>query len=828
MSVTPPDAPARGCGVADPGDTGLTAYVWGGDPGAVDDDRVAVVNGTRGPERTFTYRALGAAVSATAGHLLRRARVGRDDVVAVAVHNSAEFIVAYHGVLAAGATVLTLDPRATPREHAQDIAATGARALIAEVAVWRDLTGHDPATAPLPAVVIGAGGGADGTGTAVPWEEVLGAGPAELPDPGPGGARTAVLASSSGTQGTPKKVRLTHRNLVANLAQIAELHRLDATDVVLSVPPLRHIYGMQMAMNPALRARSPLILPPTPFSADRFLATVEEHRVTVAYAVPSVIAELADAADGGAGGHDYSSLRMIVSGGAPLPRAAADGCSRRLGRPVVQGFGMTEGGCVSFTPDGAEVPPESVGIVMPGTEVRLTDPETGAPAPPGAPGELWLRGPQLTPGYLNNPEATTKLLTADGWMRTGDVVTVDADGFLSIVGRSKSLIKYKGHQVAPAELERILFEHPAVTDAAVVGHPDPVAGELPKAYVVLGGPATLWDITGHVASRVAPHKRIRLIERVRAITRSDTGKVRRTALDGQVLPPAPDGLRVMVTGGAKGLGLVIAEALSAAGAAVLLTGRDRTALEETAERMRAQGRPVVAAVADVTDRRALAAAIRTGTNAFGGIDVLVNNAGLPGPVGVSWEVDEDDWWRAVEVNLRGSALATRLVLPGMIARRGGRVITIVSKAGRTGWPGASAYAASKAALINWNRTTAAELRGTGVGAFAFDPGLLDIGMTRSHLDRGHTGREWEDRILEWTLLAREKERFASLPEAADAVVRIARGAADRFPGQYLTARDLEEHFDGQVSPGTVAGPAPAAVPDTTPDRRRHTTTRRCP
>ncbi|MGM1063887.1 SDR family NAD(P)-dependent oxidoreductase [Saccharothrix sp. Mg75] len=721
---------------ADPGTAGVAEYVLPHRPAL--DGRVAIVDHSRGGERRWTYAALTAAVAGLAARL-RDIGVTEDDVVAVLTENSAEFVIAHHAVLAAGGVVLPLDPRDKQDRWSEDLARCGARAVVAEEALW-------PAP-PLPVLRP---------------DETVPPGTAR-PEPVTGGDRPAVLLSSSGTQGLPKKVVVTHRNLTAGLAQIARVHRIGDGEVVACCGPLRHVYGMQMAMNATLRAGGTLVIGPGRFDAAAFAALLDGTGTAIAYLVPSVVAGLA-ALPGPA---VPRSLRLVVSGGAPLPAAAASGFAQRYGLPVVQGFGMTEAGCVSFTPDDHPVPAGTVGVVLPGTEARFVDPATGRDA---VPGELWLRGPQIAAGYLDG----TPLRDADGWFRTGDLALLDPGGHLRIVGRLKSLIKYKGHQVSPAELEDVLVGHPAVTDALVVGEDDPVAGEVPKAYVVVTGKVALGEITAHVAARVAPQKRVRRIERVTAIPRSATGK-----------PVRPPAVRVVVTGGGRGLGREFAVALAGVGASVLVVGRDRGALDETVELARDLPGTVERARADVTDPDTLTAAVVPWD-----ADVLVNNAALPGPIGPTWEVDPDDWWRTFEVNLRGAQTATRAVVPGMAARGGGRVVTIVSRAGRLRWPHASAYAVSKAALIALTANLDGELRGTGVTAVAFDPGLLDTGMTRAHLDRGHVGDPWADGILDFTLRARDDGGFTPVADATAALVRIATGAADHLSGRYVEVGDV--------------------------------------
>ncbi len=211
-------------------------------------------------------------------------------------------------------------------------------------------------------------------------------------------------------------------------------------------------------------------------------------------------------------------------------------CERRLNLRVCQGYGMTELSPVSHaTPDGMEAPRGCVGVALPNTESRLVDPETGQDSAEGARGELWVRGPQVMKGYLNNPEATAVTLDSDGWLHTGDVALVDEDGFFWIVDRVKELIKYKGYQVAPAELEAILLGHPKVADAAVIGIPDEEGGEIPKAFVVVvpGEDLSADEVMAYVAGQVAPHKKVRAVAFIDAVPKSASGKILRKDLRGR-------------------------------------------------------------------------------------------------------------------------------------------------------------------------------------------------------------------------------------------------------------------------------------------------------
>jgi len=249
--------------------------------------------------------------------------------------------------------------------------------------------------------------------------------------------------------------------------------------------------------------------------------------VTIANVVPPIALALAKhpAVDGA----DLSSLRLIMSGAAPLGAELSDAVSTRLDVATVQGYGMTETSPVTHVcpiePD--RIKAGTIGLPVPGTETRVVDPETRED---GRRGELLIRGPQVMAGYLNNESATRHTIDADGWLHTGDVAEVDDDGYFAIVDRLKELIKYKGFQVPPAELEAILITHPAVADCAVIGVPDEEAGELPKAFVVCAGEVEDDEILEFVAAKVSPQKKIRLLERIEAIPKSASGKILRRQL----------------------------------------------------------------------------------------------------------------------------------------------------------------------------------------------------------------------------------------------------------------------------------------------------------
>jgi len=282
-------------------------------------------------------------------------------------------------------------------------------------------------------------------------------------------------------------------------------------------------------MNMGLVGGNTIVTMPR-FDLGEFLRLIESHGVTCAYVVPPIALALAKhpAVDEA----DLSSLRMVMSGAAPLGAELTELLADRLGVPVTQGYGMTELSPVSHFCPLDRIKPGTIGPGVPGTESRIVDPETGADVPEGERGELWVRGPQVMAGYLNNEQATAETIDPDGWLRTGDIAIVDGQGYYSIVDRLKELIKYKGYQVPPAELEAVLIAHPAVADCAVIGVPDEEAGELPKGFVVVADGAEVSDeeLLEHVAGQVSPQKKLRILERIDAIPKSASGKILRREL----------------------------------------------------------------------------------------------------------------------------------------------------------------------------------------------------------------------------------------------------------------------------------------------------------
>ena len=347
-----------------------------------------------------------------------------------------------------------------------------------------------------------------------------------------------ALPYSSGTTGLCKGVMLTHRNLVGNIAQLLALLQLQPDDSVIAVLPFFHIYGMQVMMNGGLRAGSTVVTLPR-FDLEQFLRVHQDYRITRSFVAPPIVLALAK--------HplvdkfDLGAVKQIMSAAAPLKEDLAAACAMRLNCEVVQGYGMTELSPASHLTPPGWFRPGSVGVTAPNTETRIVDPASGADLGPDEDGEICVRGPQVMKGYLNNPQATAAMIEPDGWLHTGDLGHLDADGHLYVVDRLKELIKYKGFQVPPAELEAVLLRHPDVTDAAVVGLPDEEAGEIPVGYVVLrpGAPVSPEEIMQFAAAQVASYKQIRRLEVVETIPKSASGKIlRRVLRDAAAARPA--------------------------------------------------------------------------------------------------------------------------------------------------------------------------------------------------------------------------------------------------------------------------------------------------
>ncbi|TSD48659.1 4-coumarate--CoA ligase family protein [Rhodococcus sp. KBS0724] len=495
-------------------------------------DKTAFVEGSSGA--VTTYASLIAQINGVAGALAARG-LAVGDVVALHSPNVPAFGSVFHGILRAGGVATTINALYTAEDIAKQLTDSKATflftvsPLLPQAKVAADQVG-------IPAENVFVLDGAEGH---LSLRDLLGEG-AQAPDVSFDPAtQLAVLPYSSGTTGRPKGVMLTHRNLVANVCQIMPRMGIGADDKILAVLPFFHIYGMTVLLNAALYARASLITMPK-FDLVEFLRIVAEQKSTYIFVAPPVAVALAKhpLVDQ----YDLSSVHTIFSGAAPLDAALGKAVAERLNCRVRQGYGMSEMSPVSHAIpfDRDDIALDSCGPTIANMECKLVDPGTGEevayPAvgsgEVSAPGELWCKGPNIMAGYLGNEQATKDTLDADGYLRTGDIATVDAEGVVTIVDRLKELIKYKGYQVPPAELEALLLTHPQIADAAVIGVLDDEGEEVPKAFVVLQDGATLSeaDVIAFVAERVSPHKKVRKVAFISTVPKSAAGKILRKDL----------------------------------------------------------------------------------------------------------------------------------------------------------------------------------------------------------------------------------------------------------------------------------------------------------
>ncbi len=500
----------------------------------------------------MTYRDIDEGASALAGAL---ARLGchLGDRVALLLPNSPPFVMAYYGALRAGGIVVQLNPLLSPHELRNELQDSGATVLIttdplldkASEAVQETSVRHVLVASPAAYVpllmrpIVKAKARPQGevrfpSNVQVHSFEALLKERAKPPkvdfDPK---EQVAVFQYTGGTTGLPKAAMLTHFNLVANTYQIAAwVTRLEeANEVFLCVLPFFHSYGMTVGMNFAIfKAAAMLLLPK--FDPAETAKAIQQHRATLFPGVPSMYAAVAYYAQRNS--IDISSVKVCVSGGGPLPREVQERFVAVTGAKLVEGYGLTEASPVTHCNPVWEGENRigSIGLPIPDTDCKIVDIETGTKElPPGEAGELIIKGPQVMKGYWNRPEETAQTLR-NGWLYTGDIAVMDPDGYFRIVDRKKDLIIVGGFNVYPREVEEVLYQHPKVLEAAVVGVQHPLRGEMVKAFVVLkeGEQATETELIAFCRERLAGYKVPREIEFVKELPKSAVGKILRREL----------------------------------------------------------------------------------------------------------------------------------------------------------------------------------------------------------------------------------------------------------------------------------------------------------
>ncbi len=481
-------------------------------------DAAVLVDGPSG--RSLTGQQVMDGVRRLAGGLVARG-FGRRHVLAILAPNMPEYAIALHGPLYAGGTVTTLNPSYTATEVHHQLKDSGATLLVTVPALLPNAREGAAGTGVTGIVVVGEG-------DAPPLTSLMGDPLAEQVAVDVE-RDTAVLPYSSGTTGLPKGVMLTHRNQVANIDQSSVPLDVSAGEWTVAFLPFFHIYGQSVLLNRYLAAGAGLVTMPR-FDLEMFLRLSSEYRTPTMFVVPPVV--VAMSRHPMVDQFDLSAVRRMFSAAAPLGADLADVVARRLGVLVVQGYGMTESSPVTHAipPGGARS--GSVGVLLPNTEARLVDLATGQDAEPGQEGEVWVRGPQVMKGYHANPAATAATLNEGGWLKTGDLATMDADGYFTIRDRLKELIKVSGFQVAPAEVEAALLAHPEVADCAVTSRPDEASGEVPVAFVVRAkeSEVTEAEVVAHLAGQLASYKLPRAVTWVDTSPKSPSGKILRRLL----------------------------------------------------------------------------------------------------------------------------------------------------------------------------------------------------------------------------------------------------------------------------------------------------------
>jgi acyl-CoA synthetase (AMP-forming)/AMP-acid ligase II len=482
-------------------------------------DKPALIDGPSG--RVLTFGQLAINVRRVAAGL---AELGlrKGDVAGILAPNSLDYVVAFHAITSVGGIAAPINPTYTVAETERHLREIGARCLFTSPDLQERARELASSSDIREVIVFGEAPGA------TPFSSLLesdGPPPKVTIDPHDD---VAAILCSSGTTGLPKAVQLTHDWFVAGACQFAAMGEIDEGDVLPGHLPFFHAFGLLVAVThgPALGATS-VLLPR--WDLVQFLQLAQDYRVTRAFLAPPMVLALAKQPI--VDQFDLSTLKTIGCAAAPLSQEVARACSDRLGCQVKQLYGMTEVGITHIAPDDLDWSKlGTVGVCVPHSACKIVDPVTGAELGPDQQGEIWIRGPVHMKGYLNRPEATAQLIDAEGWAHTGDVGFVDVDGYLTVVDRLKELIKYKGLQVAPAELEAVLLTHPAVADAAVIPSSDDDAGEVPKAFVVLKSDETAEELMAFVAERVAPYKKVRRLEFVDQIPKSPSGKILRRVL----------------------------------------------------------------------------------------------------------------------------------------------------------------------------------------------------------------------------------------------------------------------------------------------------------
>ncbi|KAI5348744.1 hypothetical protein L3X38_001631 [Prunus dulcis] len=506
-------------------------------------DRPCLINGNTGETYTYAYVEL---TSRKVAAGLDKLGIHQHDVVMLLLQNCPEFVLAFLGASRIGAAVTTANPFYTPAEVVKQAKASTTKLIITQSAYVDKV--KDFAIKNDVKIMVVDESPADDV-SVHHFSELTTADENEIPAVKINPDDVVALPYSSGTTGLPKGVLLTHKVLVTSVAQQVDGENpnlyFHEEDVILCVLPLFHIYSLNSVFLCGLRVGAAILIMQK-FEIGKLLELVERCKVTIAPFVPPIVLAIAKSPD--LHRYDLSSIRMVMSGAAPMGKELEDAVRTKLPNAKLgQGYGMTEAGpvlsmCLAFAKEPFEIKSGACGTVVRNAEMKIVDPDTGASLPRNQSGEICIRGSQIMKGYLNDPEATERTIDKERWLHTGDIGYIDDDDELFIVDRLKELIKYKGFQVAPAELEAMLIAHPNISDAAVVPMKDEAAGEIPVAFVVRsnGSKISEEEIKQYISKQVVFYKRIGRVFFTDKIPIAPSGKILRKDLRARLAAGLPN------------------------------------------------------------------------------------------------------------------------------------------------------------------------------------------------------------------------------------------------------------------------------------------------
>ncbi|KAG8378048.1 hypothetical protein BUALT_Bualt08G0097600 [Buddleja alternifolia] len=491
--------------------------------------KVAFIDAATG--RRLTFADLWRAVDSVATSLSEDFHIRKGHVILLLTPNSIYFPIVCLAVMSIGAVITTTNPLNTHREIAKQIADSKPVLAFTTPQLLSKIADSN-----LPIVLLESNTVATKSKIVTSIEEMMRREPSQIRvKERVNQDDTATLLYSSGTTGASKGVVSSHRNLIAMVQTVVSRFNLDGrNETFICTVPMFHIYGL-VAFATGLIASGSTVIILSKFEMDEMLMAIQKFSATYLPLVPPILVALVNNAAIIRKKYDLSSLHSVLSGGAPLSKEVIEGFLEKYPKvTILQGYGLTESTGIGASSDSLEESRRygTAGMISPSMEAKIVDPESGEALPVHRTGELWLRGPSIMKGYFSNEEATASTLDSEGWLRTGDLCYIDEDGFIFVVDRLKELIKYKGYQVPPAELEALLLTHPEIADAAVIPFPDKEVGQFPMAYVVrkTGSTLSASGVMDFITKQVAPYKRIRRVAFVASIPKNPSGKILRKDL----------------------------------------------------------------------------------------------------------------------------------------------------------------------------------------------------------------------------------------------------------------------------------------------------------